>query len=77
MLQLQDKDYLERCANNLEGLLEGNDVEPLKKAYEKLSEASHRLAEAVYAQASVEASKEEEKPKDGKGINVDFDEIQE
>ena len=84
ILQLQDRDYLDRCADHLESLLEGEDVEPLKKAYDKLSEASHKLAEAVYAQASVEVQKQEEKEekeekkeKKPGGIDVDFDEIQE
>jgi len=64
----EDLNYIRQCVEHLESLLDSDDMEELKQAHDQLSEASHRLAEAVYAQASAEIED---------SLDVDFDEIQE
>ncbi len=67
-LNNEDRNYIQQCVEHLESLLDSNDMEELQQAHDQLSEASHRLAEAVYAQASSEVEE---------SVDVDFDEIQE
>ncbi len=64
----EDRDYISQCVDHLDSLIETKDLDELQQAHDQLSEASHKLAEAVYAQASAEVEET---------IDVDFDEIQE
>ena len=48
----ETKGNVEREIENLKKALEGDDVEAIKGATEKLTQASHKLAELMYAQAS-------------------------
>ena len=60
LTELGDKVDAEIKANveseieNVKKALEGEDVEAIKAATEKLTQASHKLAEMMYAQASQE-----------------------
>ena len=48
--------------------MEGDDPEAIKKATDELMQASHKLAEAVYAKAQPEGGEAGEAPKEeGKG----------
>lgn len=68
VLAPEDRKYIQECVDHLNGLIEGDDFLAMKQATDQLSEASHRLAEAVYAQASQEVQD---------GMNKGIDEIQE
>jgi molecular chaperone DnaK len=46
------KANVEGISERLKKAMEGNDVEEIKKLTEELMQASHKLAEAMYAQAS-------------------------
>lgn len=71
VLVAEDRNYIKQCVEHLESLLEVDDLDALKKAHDQLSEASHKLAEAVYASASQEVQATH-----GGKVDVDFDEIQ-
>ena len=43
---------IDQAVENLKKAMEGEDTEEIKRLSEELSQASHKLAEAVYAQAS-------------------------
>lgn len=58
VLAPEERDYIQQCIDYLNSLMETNDCLALKQATEQLSQASHRLAEAVYAQASQQAQGE-------------------
>lgn len=68
VLAPEERDYIQQCIDYVNSLMETNDCLALKQATEQLSQASHRLAEAVYAQASQQAQEE---------VPLDTDEIQE
>ncbi|MCI5120792.1 MAG: molecular chaperone DnaK, partial [Candidatus Electrothrix sp. AUS4] len=48
----ETKANVEREIENLKKALEGDDLEAIKAATEALTQASHKLAELMYAQAS-------------------------
>ena len=50
-IEAADKQKIEEKLAELKKLMEGSDPEAMKKAGEELMQASHKLAEAVYAQA--------------------------
>ena len=52
----ETKGNVEREIENVKKALEGDDVENIKAATEKLTQASHKLAELMYAQASQDQS---------------------
>lgn len=58
VLAQEERDYIQQCIDYLNSLMETNDCLALKQATEQLSQASHRLAEAVYAQASQQAQED-------------------
>jgi len=68
VLAPEDRKYIQECVDHLNGLIEGDDYLALKQSTDQLSEASHRLAEAVYAQASAESQE---------GMDKSVDEVQE
>jgi molecular chaperone DnaK len=68
VLAPDERDYIQQCIDYVNSLMESNDCLALKQATEQLSQASHRLAEAVYAQASQQAQEE---------VPLDTDEVQE
>jgi molecular chaperone DnaK len=84
------KENIEAALKNAKEVLEGQDAEAMRKASEQLSQASHKLAEAMYAKASQQQaaqqqaeSKVEEK-NDGAGgkkkddvVDADFTEVKE
>ena len=78
-----EKGNIENKLAELKKLMEGEDAEAIKKATEELAEASHKLAEAVYAKkegAEGEAAAGAEqggaaKPKDDKVVDADFEEV--
>ena len=78
-----EKGNIENKLAELKKLMEGEDAEAIKKATDELSQASHKLAEAVYAKkdgAEGEAAAGAEqaggaKPKDDKVVDADFEEV--
>lgn len=50
----ETKTNIEAALEDLKKVMEGDDVEAINKAVEALSQASHKLAEAMYAQAQEE-----------------------
>ncbi|MGB9079832.1 MAG: molecular chaperone DnaK [Desulfuromonadaceae bacterium] len=80
-----EKGNIENKLAELKKLMEGEDAEAIKKGTEELAEASHKLAEAVYAkkegaEGGPAAGAEEAgaaKPKDDKVVDADFEEVKE
>jgi molecular chaperone DnaK len=78
-----EKGDIENKLAELKKLMEGEDAEAIKKATDELAQASHKLAEAVYAKkegAEGEAAAGAEqtgsaKPKDDKVVDADFEEV--
>ncbi|HHL34230.1 MAG TPA: molecular chaperone DnaK, partial [Desulfobulbaceae bacterium] len=54
----ETKANVEREIEGLKKALEGDDIEAIKSATEKLTQASHKLAELMYAQASQQGGPE-------------------
>ena len=80
-----EKGNIENKLAELKKLMEGEDAEAIKKATDELAQASHKLAEAMYAKkegAEGEAAAGAEqagaaKPKDDKVVDADFEEVKE
>ena len=78
-----EKGDIENKLAELKKLMDGEDAEAIKKATDELAQASHKLAEAVYAKkegAEGEAAAGAEqtgsaKPKDDKVVDADFEEV--
>jgi molecular chaperone DnaK len=77
-----EKGTIENKIAELKKLMEGEDAEAIKKATDELTQASHKLAEAMYAKKEGaeggEAAAEQgasAKPKDDKVVDADFEEV--
>ncbi|MDI6703752.1 MAG: molecular chaperone DnaK [bacterium] len=63
-----EKRNISHAKDELKKALEGKDIELIKRRMEDLTNASHRLAEAIYKKAAEEqAAKQEEKSKERRG----------
>jgi molecular chaperone DnaK len=79
-IDASEKSKIEEGVAALKKAMEGDDPDAIKSAEESLMQASHKLAEAVYAKtqgASPEGGAAEagEKPKDEKVVDADFEEV--
>ena len=78
-IDASEKQKIEDAAAALKKLMEGSDADAIKKASDELMQASHKLAEAVYAKAQphegggAEAPKEEAKGE--KVVEAEFEEV--
>lgn len=63
-LNPSNRGEIETALKDAKSALEGDDVEKLKKTYEKLTQASHKLAEEMYKSAGAAGSAEGD-PQDG------------
>ncbi|OGU16373.1 MAG: molecular chaperone DnaK [Geobacteraceae bacterium GWC2_53_11] len=80
-----EKGNIENKLAELKKLMEGEDAEAIKKGTDELAQASHKLAEAMYAKkdgAEGESAAGAEqagsaKPKDDKVVDADFEEVKE
>ena len=81
-----EKGNIENKVSELKKIMEGEDAEAIKKATDELAQASHKLAEAMYAQNKPgEEGKatggsehaDTSKPKDDKVVDADFEEVKE
>ncbi|MDD2899828.1 MAG: Hsp70 family protein, partial [Desulfuromonadaceae bacterium] len=79
-----EKGTIENKLAELKKLMEGEDAEAIKKATDELAQASHKLAEAMYAkkdgadaEAAAGAEASAAKPKDDKVVDADFEEVKE
>jgi len=76
-----EKQKIEEALATLKKTLDGNDMEAIKKASDDLMQASHKLAEAVYAKAQPGAGEAGEQPQEGGGakgekvVDADFEEV--
>lgn len=77
------KSGIDQAINNLKRAMEGDNVAEIKRLTEELSQASHKLAEAIYAkttqeqaQAASGAESASESPKDEDVVDADFEEVQ-
>lgn len=82
----ETKKNIEAAIETLKKALEGTDVEEIKKATEALSEASHKLAEAMYADAQAAQGAEGAAPGEGDAgkpddkddvVDAEFEEVKE
>lgn len=77
----ETKTAIESALEELKKVMEGDDVEAINKAVEVLSQASHKLAEAMYAQAQAEegAAAEEGATQEPAGdddvVDAEFEEV--
>ena len=76
------KGNIEKAIENLKKAMEGEDTEEIKRLSDELTQASHKLAETMYAQASAEAQAKgdtgettTEPPKDDDVVDADFEEV--
>ncbi|KAF0220904.1 MAG: molecular chaperone [Geobacteraceae bacterium] len=79
-----EKKKIEDASAALKKAMEGSDLDTIKKASDELAQASHKLAEAVYAKAQagdgVGATGEAAKEEGGKGekvVEAEFEEVKE
>ena len=79
------KGNIEQAIENLKKALEGDDSEEIKRLTEELTQASHKLAEAMYAQASQQEAQTEgaagagpstDPSGDEEVVDADFEEVQ-
>ncbi|MBW2708207.1 MAG: molecular chaperone DnaK [Deltaproteobacteria bacterium] len=79
------KSNIEQIIENLKKSLEGEDTEEIKRLTEELTQASHKLAETIYANANQEQAQGQEgqpgpdsdadAPKDDDVVDADFEEV--
>ncbi len=78
------KGSIEQAIENLKKSLEGEDTEEIKRLTEELTQASHKLAETIYANANQEQAQAQgepgpetdtEAPKDDDVVDADFEEV--
>ena len=76
------KTNIESALEEAKKVLDSQDVQTIKAAAESLSQASHKLAEAMYAKASQQQAtgQNQSKPTDGEGkkedvVDADFEEV--
>ncbi len=75
---------INKAIENLKKAMEGDNVDEIKRLTEELTQASHKLAEAMYSRASAEqaagaasgAGESTEKSKDDDVVDADFEEVQ-
>ena len=76
-----EKQKIEDAAAALKKAMEGSDTDAIKKASDELMQASHKLAEAVYAKAQPQEGEPGEAAKEeGKGekvVEAEFEEVKE
>jgi molecular chaperone DnaK len=78
------KGDINKAIENLKKAMEGDNVDEIKRLTEELTQASHKLAEAMYSKASAEQAaggasgggESTEKPKDDDVVDADFEEVQ-
>ncbi|MEE9420261.1 MAG: molecular chaperone DnaK [Desulfatiglandaceae bacterium] len=79
------KGNLEQAIENLKKAMEGDDTEEIKRLTEELTQASHKLAEAMYTQASQQEAPAEaaagagssaQSSGDEEVVDADFEEVQ-
>jgi molecular chaperone DnaK len=83
----ETKSKVEEASAALKKAMEGEDVEEIKKLSEELTQVSHKLAEAMYQQASTEqqapgADADQADPAGGAApeedvVDADFEEVKE
>jgi len=79
----ETKAAIESALEELKKVMEGDDVEAINAAVEALSQASHKLAEAMYAEAQAEAgaagekgdATEEPAAEDDDVVDAEFEEV--
>ena len=83
-LDASGKADIDQAISNLKKAMETENTEEIKRLTEELTQASHKLAEAMYAQASQQQSQQgaaggqetgEEAPKDDDVVDADFEEV--
>jgi molecular chaperone DnaK len=79
------KANIDQAIENLKKAMEGDNTEEIKRLSEELMQASHKVAEAMYARASQQQAQAEEAPgaestagaeKDEDVVDADFEEVQ-
>jgi len=79
-IDADSKKKIEEAIENTKKVMEGTDAEAIKKAAEDLSEASHKLAEAVYSQTAGQSQAHEQpeddaQKKDEDVVDAEFEEV--
>jgi len=80
------KSNIDQAIENLKKSLEGEDTEEIKRLTEELTQASHKLAETIYANANQEQAQDQpggqpgpesdgDAPKDDDVVDADFEEV--
>jgi molecular chaperone DnaK len=78
------KGDIDKAIENLKKAMEGDDTEEIKRLTDELTQASHKLAEAMYAKASAEQAQADaaggaestaDESKDEDVVDADFEEV--
>ena len=76
------KSNIEQAIEKLKKSMEGEDTEEIKRLTEELTQASHKLAETIYANANQEQPQgqpgpesDADTPKDDDVVDADFEEV--
>ena len=78
------KSNIDQAIEKLKKSIEGEDTEEIKKLTEELTQASHKLAETIYANANQEQAQaqgqpdpesDDNAPKDDDVVDADFEEV--
>ncbi|MBW1785394.1 MAG: molecular chaperone DnaK [Deltaproteobacteria bacterium] len=79
----ETKQNINQAVENLKKVMEGEDTEEIKRLSDELTQASHKLAEALYAQASQQQAAADDQAaggadggKDDDVVDADFEEVQ-
>ncbi|MBW2283344.1 MAG: molecular chaperone DnaK [Deltaproteobacteria bacterium] len=78
----ETKQNINQAVENLKKVMEGEDTEEIKRLSDELTQASHKLAEALYAQASQQQAADDQAAggadggKDDDVVDADFEEVQ-
>jgi molecular chaperone DnaK len=80
-LDAASKSAIEKSIENLKKAMEGENTDEIKRLTEELTQASHKIAEAMYAKASAEQQAQQAggaaagKAKDDDVVDADFEEV--
>ncbi|MEA3241468.1 MAG: molecular chaperone DnaK [Pseudomonadota bacterium] len=79
-ISAEERGNVESALNQLKSVKDGSDTEAIKVALESLTQSSHKLAEAMYANASTEAQAEQggetgEAGADDEVVDADFEDV--
>ncbi len=74
-VEASEKENIEKAIAEVESVVEQDDVELINSKVEELMQASHKLAEMMYADGAEGASAAEAAPQDDNVVDAEFEEV--